>query len=153
MVWSGGNADYSTELNVAHGGPSGQVQRPDISSLLFENESRSVMSNSYNPTDCSPPGSSVHWILQARTLEWAAMPSSRGSSPPRDGTQVSRITGRFFTMWATQEALFSSLVTIKSLNNCRHRLSHDYKNFQIDLTALGFWSKKEKRTQEDNQSF
>ena len=33
-----------------------------------------------NPTDCSPPGSSVHWILQARILEWVAMPSSRGSS-------------------------------------------------------------------------
>ena len=37
-----------------------------------------------HPTDCSPPGSSVHEILQARTLEWVAMPSSRGSSPPRD---------------------------------------------------------------------
>ena len=37
-----------------------------------------------HPTDCSPPGSSVHEILQARILEWVAMPSSRGSSPPRD---------------------------------------------------------------------
>ena len=36
------------------------------------------------PMDGSPPGSSVHGILQARTLEWAAMPSSRGSSLPRD---------------------------------------------------------------------
>ena len=36
-----------------------------------------------NPMDCSPPGSSVHGILQARILEWAAMPSSRGSSQPR----------------------------------------------------------------------
>ena len=39
-----------------------------------------------DPTDCSPPGSSVHGILQAGTLEWVAMPSSRGSSQPRDGT-------------------------------------------------------------------
>ena len=39
--------------------------------------------------DCSPPGSSVHGLLQARTLEWFAMPSSRGSSRPRDQTQVS----------------------------------------------------------------
>ena len=46
--------------------------------------------------DCSLPGSSVHGILQARILEWVAMPSSRGSSQPRDGTQVSCITGRFF---------------------------------------------------------
>ena len=38
----------------------------------------------YDPMDCSPPGSSVHGILQARILEWLAMPSSRGSSPPRD---------------------------------------------------------------------
>ena len=42
-----------------------------------------------NPMDCSPPGSSVHGILQARILEWVAMPSSRGSSPPRDWTRVS----------------------------------------------------------------
>ena len=39
--------------------------------------------------DCSPPGSFVHGILQARTLEWAAMPSSRGSSQPRDRTHIS----------------------------------------------------------------
>ena len=38
----------------------------------------------YNPMDGSPPGSSVHGILQARILEWVAIPSSRGSSPPRD---------------------------------------------------------------------
>ena len=37
-----------------------------------------------DPMDCSPPGSSVHGILQARILDWAAMSSSRGSSPPRD---------------------------------------------------------------------
>ena len=43
-------------------------------------------------------------ILQARVLEWVAMPSSRGSSPPRDQTQVSRTAGRFWTIWATREA-------------------------------------------------
>ena len=36
-----------------------------------------------DPMDCSPPGSSVHGILQARMLEWVTMPSSRGSSRPR----------------------------------------------------------------------
>ena len=45
--------------------------------------------------DCSSPGSSVHGILQAKTLEWVAIPFSRSSSRPRDQTQVSRITGRF----------------------------------------------------------
>ena len=54
--------------------------------------------------DCSPPGSSVHGILQARILEWVAMPSSRGSSRPRDWTQVSCIARGFFTIWATREA-------------------------------------------------
>ena len=44
-----------------------------------------------------------HEILQARILEWVAMPSSRGSSRPRDWTQVSHIAGRFFTIWATRE--------------------------------------------------
>ena len=53
--------------------------------------------------DCSPPDSSVHGILQARILEWAAFPFSRGSSWPRDGTRVSRIVGRFITIWATSK--------------------------------------------------
>ena len=54
--------------------------------------------------DCSPPGSSVHGILQARILEWVAMPSSRGSSQPRDQTSVSHVASRHFTLWATREA-------------------------------------------------
>ena len=45
-----------------------------------------------HPMDCSPPGSSVHGILQARTLEWVAMFSYRGSSQPRDWTYVSRVS-------------------------------------------------------------
>ena len=48
--------------------------------------------------DCSPPSSSVHGILQARILEWVAMPFSRGSSPPRDQTGVSCTASRFFTL-------------------------------------------------------
>ena len=51
-----------------------------------------------DPMDCSPPGSSVRGILQARRLEWVAIPFSRGSSRPRDGTQVSRIVGKYFTI-------------------------------------------------------
>ena len=46
----------------------------------------SVLSNSLQPMDCSPPGSSVHGILQARILEWDAIPFSRGSSQPRNRT-------------------------------------------------------------------
>ena len=50
---------------------------------------------------CSLPGSSVHGILQARKLEWAAIPFARGSSQPGARTWVSCIAGRFFTIWAT----------------------------------------------------
>ena len=58
-----------------------------------------------NPTDCSPPGSSVHGILQARILEWVVRPFSRGSSQPMDQIQVFCIAGGFFTIWASREAL------------------------------------------------
>ena len=57
-----------------------------------------------DPKDCSPPGSSVHGILQARIVEWVIIPLSRGFSQPRDQSQVSHIAGRFFTIWVTQEA-------------------------------------------------
>ena len=54
-----------------------------------ENVSHSVVSYSATPWTCSPPGSSVHGILQGRTLEWIALPFSRGSSQHRDRTPVS----------------------------------------------------------------
>ena len=57
------------------------------------------------PTLCDPLGYTVHGILQARILEWVAFPFSKGSSQPRDRTQVSRIAGGLFTSWATWEAL------------------------------------------------
>ena len=56
-----------------------------------------------DPIGCSLPGSSVHGILQARVLEWVAISFSRGSSWPRDRTQVSHVVGRCFTIWATRE--------------------------------------------------
>ena len=56
------------------------------------------------PTLCNPMDCIVYGILQARILEWVAFPFSRGSSQPRDRTQVSLIAGRFFTSWATREA-------------------------------------------------
>ena len=57
-----------------------------------------------DPMDYSPPGSSVHGILQARILAWVAIPISSSSSQPRDQTLVSCVAGRFFTIWATREA-------------------------------------------------
>ena len=64
-----------------------------------------------DPMDRSLPGSSLHGIHQARVLEWVAISFSRGSSRPRDRTQVSRIPGRLFNLWATREAQKSPSVT------------------------------------------
>ena len=58
------------------------------------------------PTLWEPVDYTVHGILQAGILEWAAFPFSRGSSQPRDRTQVSCIASRFFTNWAIREDRF-----------------------------------------------
>ena len=63
------------------------------------------------PTLCDPMDYRVHVILQARILEWVAVPFSRGSSQPRDRTQVSHIAGGFFTSLATREAQVKVKVT------------------------------------------
>ena len=55
------------------------------------------------PMDCSPPGSSVHEIFKA--TEWVAIPFCRGSSRPRNWTQVSCMAGRFFTICATKKSI------------------------------------------------
>ena len=65
---------------------------------------------------CSPPGSPVHGILQARILERVAISFSRGSSQPRDRTQVSHIVGRHFTIWATK---ISHICVINSPLDCK----------------------------------
>ena len=58
-----------------------------------------------DPMNCSLPDSTVLGILQARLLEWVTIPFSRGSSQPRDQTQVSYFAGGLFTDWTTKEAL------------------------------------------------
>ena len=67
----------------------------------YESMSGSVVSNSETPMDCSPPGFSVHGILQTQILEWVAIPFSRVSAQPRDQTQVSCFAGVFFNIWTT----------------------------------------------------
>ena len=87
----------------------------------------------------------VHGILQARILEWTAIPFSRGSSQPRDRTQVSHIAARFFTSWTTREAQ----------GNCRSRQwyptpvllpgkSHGRKS----LVGCSSWGRQESDTTE-----
>jgi len=68
------------------------------------------MSDSLRPHDCI-----VHGILQARILEWVAVPFSRGSSQPGDRIHVSLIAGGFFTSWATREASKKSACNARRL--------------------------------------
>ena len=88
---------------------------------------------SWNPTNYSPPGPSVHEILQARILEWVAIPFPKGSSRPRDRTWVSHIAGRFFTVWTTREAL-------TCIQQWRHSTTKNIinrkRNFQLILSFV-----------------
>ena len=64
-------------------------------------------------TDCCPPSSSDHGIFQARRLEWVTFSCSRGSSRPRDRTQVSHIASRHFNLCTTREAHIKSWGQLK----------------------------------------
>ena len=88
--------------------------------------SRSVMSDSCNPIDCSLPGSSICGILQARILEWGAISFSRGSSPPRNWTWVSCIAGGLFTYWAIRELNKKDVIS-----------SHVVRSFKNQVQYLG----------------
>ena len=98
-----------------------------------------------DPVDCSPPGSSVHGILQARVLEWITMPSSKGSSQPRDRTLLSYIS------WTRQNTGVGSLSLLQQifptqrsnpgLLHCGwilHQLNHKCGplNWQVDALPL-----------------
>ena len=88
------------------------------------------------PPWTSPPGSFVHGILQARTLEWVAIPFSRGSSLTLGLNQVSWFAGRLFTVWATREA--PALLQNKGLSEpgpilLSHTSVHSY------ITFSGYW--------------
>ena len=83
-----------------------------------------------DPMDCSPPGSSVHGIFQARILEGVAISFSRGSSQPRDRTQVSGIVGRLYCLsdqgipwWMNELEIFSiesvSIFSTESVEECQ----------------------------------
>ena len=102
MGGGGGHCPYFLFFSQKTPGKEKTVgqRRPQLS-VLFVQSCLTLC----DPKDCNPPGSSVHVILQARILEWVAMPFSRGSSQPRDQTQVSCIAGGFFTIWVTREAL------------------------------------------------
>ena len=108
--------------------------------LFFKSESEVTQScpTLCDPMDCSLQGSSVHRILQAGILEWVALPSSRGSSWPKDQTGVSHTAGRLFIIWTTRElptnALFSMAIT---LNEWCYTMLYRYYIFFIHLSLRG----------------
>ena len=73
-----------------------------------------------DPMDCSPPDSSIHEILQARILEWVAIPFFRRSSRPRDQTQVFHTAGRLFTVWTTREIYLFTKIFYLYITFCTH---------------------------------
>ena len=90
-------------------------------------------------TDCSPPGSSVHRVLQARILEWVAIPFSKESSWFRDWTWVSCIARRFFTIWATREfePHIKPHIWTMYLNHINHIICLKRGNFNLQTINTG----------------
>ena len=88
--------------------------------------------------DCSPPGSSVHGILQARRLNCVAIPFSRGPSQPKDWTQISCTAGSFFTVWATREAQIAEM-RVKQPSSMSPDTCHTQKSTKfLNLRYPGF---------------
>ena len=88
-----------------------------IFSRFYESESEvtPLCPTLCDPVDCSLPGSSICGVLQAKILEWVAISFSRGSSRPRDRTQVSLIAGRRFTLWATRALIYNIRFSLSDL--------------------------------------
>ena len=76
---------------------------------------------------CNSVDYTVHGILQARILEWVALPFSRGSSQPRDQTQVSHIAGGFFTSWTTREPLVENYMVRGAWQATVHGVLNSWK--------------------------
>ena len=96
------------------------------------------------PTLCDPRDYTVHGTLQARILEWVAFPFSRGSSHPRDRTQVSSMAGGFFT-------LRIKIITSSHLGQvCRHLLKRDGQSGEWVEAAQGWVKQGMYREQEDS---
>ena len=95
-------------------------------------ESLQVCLTLCDPMNCSLPGSSVHGILQSRILDWVAMPTSRGSSQPRDQTHISCVScfaDGVFTVNTTREALKSGIYSYRFIHTS---LSLSFASF-LDL--------------------
>ena len=98
-----------------------------------------------DPMDCSPPGSSVHGIFQARIPEQVAVPFFRGSSQSRDWTHVTHIVGRFLTIWATKgDAMWdriSDLWWMCNINKNQIFVMHSSLQFLSHVQIFVTWKK------------
>ena len=81
--------------------------------------------------------STVHEILQGRILKWGAIPFSRGSSRPRDWTQVCCIAGKFFTIWTNRKALYIPQLVLKKTATCQQEIT-DKKQTNNNKKNLAF---------------
>ena len=101
-----------------------------------------------NPTDWRPPGSSVHGIFQARIVEWVAIPSSRGSSWPRDRTWAFCIAGWFFTVCFARQSLFCGgcawplFLTAQALYESFEQQWSDWGRELLDQVIFPIWITK-----------
>ena len=91
-----------------------------------------------NPMDGGLTGSSVHGILQARILEWVSISFSRGSSRPRDQTQVSWIAGGIFIIWATRDTQTKHKYVLKRMHLNVVQYSA-VMNFQFFVSVICFY--------------
>ena len=105
---------------------------PNILLLLSSSQYGEVQVTQSCLTLCDLMDYTVHGILQARILEWVAFPFSRGSSQPRDQTQVSFLAGRFFINWAYGER-HSKLVNVKIGNAMK---LNAWSRFEMLLVVL-----------------
>ena len=87
----------------------------------------------------SLPASSAHRFLQARILEWVAVLFSRGSSQPRNWTQVFFIASRFFTTWATREAQWPFVRSIQLVRNM-HEEESWFLNIKSARSLVGVFA-------------
>ena len=103
--WCCESAALNMLANLENSAVATGLVKVSFHSIPKESEkwSCSVMSDSLRPHGLSLPGSSVHGVFQARVLEWFSISFSKGSSHPRDWSQVSCTVGRCFTIWATRE--------------------------------------------------